>query len=185
MASVLRPGGVLAVAELSAARLDGEVFCVDEAFAPVDEVDCGGLRALAMLELTGTRMIAELDSALWINGIHPAPPSVHRVCVARTDRMKFAPSPRFVVREVTLRPGDVESISGMRVTVPARILFDLAVLGGSDSSSDAAALLERWPTCLHACVSRVEKTRNLPGKNAALARLREWTAQPALTRYTS
>lgn len=191
MASVLRPGGVLAVAELNAARLDGELFAVDEAFAPVDEVDDTRLRATALLELIGTRLIAELDSALWIHGIRTLPPPLHRVCVSRSDRLKFAPSPRFVVREVTHSPHDVERVGELRVTAPARILFDLSVLGGDQTPRDAAALIERWPQLATECVARVEEAPNLPGKIAALARLREWmaeagvTRQPALTRYTS
>jgi len=182
---------VLAVAELNAARLDGELFAVDEAFAPVDEVDDTRLRAAALLELIGTRLIAELDSALWIHGIRTLPPALHRVCVSRSDRLKFAPSPRFVMREVTHSRYDVERVGELRVTAPARILFDLSVLGGDQTSRDAAALIERWPHLAAECVARVEEAPNLPGKIAALARLRGWmaeageTRQPALTRYTS
>lgn len=191
MASVLCPGGVLAVAELNAARLDGELFAVDEAFAPVDEVDDTRLRASALSELIGTRLIAELDSALWIHGIRSLPPALHRVCVSRSDRLKFAPSPRFVVREVTHGPCDIERIGELRVTTPARILFDLSVLGGEQAPRDASGLLQRWPHLATECVERVEAAPNLPGKIAALARLREWMAdvgeprQPVLTRYTS
>src|SRR6185437_8149276 len=155
MTSVLRPGGVLAVAELNAARLDGELFTVDELFAPVDEVDDTRLRATAMLQLIGTRMIAELDSALWIHGIRALPPTMHRVCVSRTDRLKFAPSPRFVVREVTHRPHDVERIGELRVTAPPRILFDLSVVGGDEAIRDAVALIGRWPGLAAECVERI------------------------------
>ena len=185
MASVLHGDGVLGVAELTAARLDGEVFRVDEAFAPVDEVEGPALRGAALRGLTGTRLIAELDSALWILGVRPGVPALHRVCVTRCDRMKFAPSPRFVVREVTLSADDVSEVGGMRVTVPARILFDLALAGGPRAEEDAAVLLARWPSCLDDCAGRLGNVRNLPGKNAALARLASWAGQPALTRYTS
>ncbi|GAB3387924.1 hypothetical protein GCM10027568_08330 [Humibacter soli] len=182
---------MLAVAELNAARLDGELYAIDEAFAPVDEVDDARLRAAALLELIGTRLIAELDSALWIHGILSLPPALHRVCVSRSDRLKFAPSPRFVVREVTHGPYDIEGVGELRVTTPARILFDLSVLGGDEAARHAAALIQRWPHLAAECVERIDEAPNLPGKIAALARLREWMAeagesrQPVLTRYTS
>ena len=185
MASVLRPGRALGVAELSAARLDGEVFEIDEAFAPVDEAEGIVLRALALRGVTTPRMIAELDSALWIRGIRFRPPAVHRVCVSRTDRIKFAPSPRLIVREVMHEPRDVEHVAGMRVTVPARILFDLALLAPSRVDDDARSIIERWPEAVDGCLNRLERTRNLPGKRVAFQRIDRWTGQPALTRYTS
>jgi hypothetical protein len=199
MASVLGPG-TLSVAELHAARLDGELYAVDERFSPIDEAETPWLRATAMRSLAGTRMIAELDSALWIHGLLAHPPAVHTVCVARSDRIKFPPSRRFVLREVTHAAGDTTEIAGLRVTVPGRILYDLAFAEASDAARRAGGLLVRWPQLADACARRIADAPNLPGKGVALRRLALWAAaadpdgerpgsvserQPALTRYTS
>lgn len=192
MASILGPGS-LSLAELYAARLDGELFSVDERFSPVDEADTTWLRAAALRSVAGTRMIAEIDSALWIHGLRAVPPAVHTMCVGRSDRIKFPPSRRFVLREVTHAPGDVAEVAGLRVTVPARILYDLAFAEQAGAAGSASALLTRWPELCETCARRVADAPNLPGKGTALRRLAEWKAgvdavsqaQPALTRYTS
>ncbi|NNC10609.1 hypothetical protein HII28_01730 [Planctomonas sp. JC2975] len=173
MASVLGPG-VLPLAELCAARLDGELFAVDERFAPVDEPDGVWLRASALRALVGQRFIAELDSALWVHGVHSSPPPVHTVCVTRADRIKFPPSPRVVVREIGHSPGDVEVIAGLRVTTIARVLFDLAFAGGPDVSEVAGRLVSARPDLVSACVDRLSDAPKVPGKTAALVRLTEW-----------
>ncbi|MHA7986568.1 type IV toxin-antitoxin system AbiEi family antitoxin [Rathayibacter sp. CAU 1779] len=173
MAAVLGPG-VLPLAELCAARLDGELFAIDERFAPVDEPDGVWLRAAALRALVGGRFIAELDSALWVHGLHPSPPPMHTMCVTRADRIKFAPSPRVAVREIAHAPGDLEVIAGLRVTTTSRVLFDLAFMEGRDASAEAMRLLAAHPELMSACLGRVADSPKVPGKTAAMARLIEW-----------
>ena len=209
MASVLGPGA-LALAELYAARLDGELFSIDERFSPVDEADTIWLRATALRSIAGIRMIAELDSALWVHGLLAFPPRVHTMCVARSDRVKFPPSPRFSLREVTHAAGDTAEIAGLGVTVPARILHDLAFREQRGTAEAARRILARWPQLAESCSRRIADAPNLPGKGLALHRIATWsssvgdvdprpspalepalasqpapTRQPALTRYTS
>ena len=131
-------------------------------------------------------------SALWVYGLLAFPPPIHTMCVARSDRIKFPPSRRIALREVTHSTGDVAEVAGLRVTVPGRILFDLAFSDRSDGADRARALLARWPPLAGACARRISAVPNLPGKGVALRRLDEWSAagqetaaQPALTRYTS
>ncbi|GAB3797899.1 hypothetical protein GCM10028798_09610 [Humibacter antri] len=197
MASVLAPGA-LSLAELHAARLDGELFAIDERFSPVDEVENAWLRARALRSVAGTRMIAELDSALWVHGLLPLAPPIHTMCVPRSDRVKFPPSPRFELREMTHEPGDSVEIAGLRVTVPARIMYDLAFVEREDARVAARSILDRHPWLAGECARRIATTPNLPGKGRALRLLAEWDrqttgpthtskvrSQPALTRYTS
>lgn len=209
MASVLGPGA-LALAELYAARLDGELFSIDERFSPVDEADTTWLRATALRSVAGIRMIAELDSALWVHGLLAFPPRVHTMCVGRSDRVKFPPSPRFSLREVTHAASDTAEIAGLRVTVPARILHDLAFREQLGTAEAARRILARWPQLAESCSRRIGGAPNLPGKGLALRRIAAWsswvgdgdaqpsialaplptpqgasTPQPALTRYTS
>ena len=173
MASVLSPDP-LPLAELHAARLDGELFTVDERFSPVDEVETAWLRARALRSVAGSRMIAELDSAMWVHGLLALPPSIHTMCVPRSDRVKFPPSPRFALREVTHEYGDTAEIAGLRVTVPARILYDLAFVDREDDGAAALSIVERDPQLVLACARRISQTPNLPGKGRALSRLEEW-----------
>jgi hypothetical protein len=173
MASVLGPGR-LSVAELHAARLDGELYGLDERFSPVDEPDTSWHRATALRSVAGTRMIAELYSALWIHGLAALPPAVHTMCVGRSERVKFGPSPRFTVREMGHVAGDTVEIAGLLVTVPARILYDLAFVDEERASADARRILDRWPQLAPQCSVRIRDARNLPGKGAALRRLAEW-----------
>jgi len=173
MASVLTPG-VLTVAELCSARLDGELFAVDEAFAPVDEAESAWMRAGVLRGVTGGRLTAELDSALWVRGVVARAPSRHTMCVARSNRLKFAPSPRIAVREMGHEPGDVEVIAGLCVTMPGRILFDLALLDGEERARDAVALMLRFPEIVEPCVRRVDEARSVPGKLRGEDRLRRW-----------
>lgn len=173
MPSLLGPG-VLSLAELHAARLDGELYGLDELFAPVDEADTAWRRAAALRCMTGTRMIAELRSAMWIHGLRPFPPAVHTVCVGRSERVKFAPSPRVVVREMTHVGGDTVEIAGLRVTVPERIVYDLAFLGDAVAADDAVRIIAASPWLADRCARRIRDARNLPGKGRALRRLAEW-----------
>jgi hypothetical protein len=176
MASVLR-SDVLSLAELHAARLDGELFSVDEYFSPVDEVETLWLRAEALRLAAGTRMIAELATAAWLHGARAMPPTLHTMCVPRSDRMKVPPAPRYVVREVTHTTADIATVRGLRVTVPARTLFDLALTRTRGADDDARGILERWPGLAAECTERITLARNLPGKVAALRRLESWAAR--------
>jgi hypothetical protein len=172
LAPVLAPG-ILGVAELHAARLDGEVFLVDECFAPIDEVDSPWLRARALACIVPPRHVAELDSALWIHSIRARPPSLHRLAVPRNDRAKYPPSIRCVVREIDHAPHESVIISGLAVTTLERTLFDLAMAGG-DRDADVLALLARSPGAGKACMNRLTASVKLPGKLDALGRLERW-----------
>lgn len=176
MASVLTPA-VLSLAELHAARLDGELFIVDECFSPVDEVETVWLRSAALRLRAGTRMIAELTTAVWLYGIRSSPPVVHTMCVPRSERIKVSPSPRYALREVTHVAGDVVEFAGLRVTAPQRTLFDLAMSAGAEPRTDGVGILSRWPELAEACASRIVGARNLPGKVEALRRIDRWAGR--------
>lgn len=181
MASVLDPV-VLPLAELHAARLDGELFAVDECFSPVDEVESLWLRAEALRRSAGTRMMAELSTATWLFGVRAAAPRVHTMCVPRSDRIKVPLTPRYVVREVTHDPDDVARVCGIGVTVPARTLFDLALTKTEGRDDDALGVLVRWPELAEGCARRIEAARNLPGKIDALRSVGRWERMAAVSR---
>ncbi|WP_165063987.1 type IV toxin-antitoxin system AbiEi family antitoxin [Marisediminicola senii] len=171
--SVLTPTD-LPLAELSAARLDGELFAVDECYGVVGEFETRSLRAMALSAGLPPRLIAEMMSAAWILGATDAPPETHQLCAESTARYRCLGVARLSVREVMLEPGDTETIGGLRVTTARRTVIDLA------RWSDSFGLRERDVVLALATVGRLsipdvaaELTgrRHLPGKLRALDRL--------------
>lgn len=115
----------LPVAELSSARLDGELFRLGDFWCPVDELDDPATRAQAAALLVPARAIAERLTAAWIHGLAPEPHR-HHFCVDVSARVHLRPSARLVLREVTCPPEDTTRITGLRVTRPLRTVVDLA-----------------------------------------------------------
>jgi hypothetical protein len=164
----------LPAAELNAARLDGEVFALDECFCPIDEIEQSIHRARALAAILPARLIAEQRTAAWIFGVLDRPPTRHQVC-ADIDARTRPPSVRIGVREVVLADGDVLSLGGMRVTTPLRTTVDLArfspVFAG-DEFTIIRALAAIGHFGLAECGAMLERGRNLPAKRRALSRLR-------------
>ncbi|TFC15367.1 hypothetical protein E3O19_09695 [Cryobacterium algoritolerans] len=115
----------LPVAELSSARLDGELFSLGDFWCAVDEPDGPLTRAQAAALLVPPRAIAERLTAAWIYGLAPEPRR-HHFCVDVGARVHPQPSARLILREVTCPPADTVTIAGLRVTRPLRTLVDLA-----------------------------------------------------------
>ncbi|GAB3130314.1 hypothetical protein [Glaciibacter psychrotolerans] len=115
----------LPLAELCCARLDGELFKIDEFWYPVDSVDGIELRAQALSLLAPPRAIAELHSATWIYGLEPAP-FRHQICVDVTARTWVDVASALVPRERRLVTSDTQVRAGFRLTTPLRTAVDLA-----------------------------------------------------------
>src|SRR5687767_11814124 len=98
LASVLTSSD-LPMAELAAARLDGELFRIDDCYSPIDEVEQPRHRARALGAVLRDRLIAEQRSAAWIWGALDAPPPRHELCVATGARVRPPGLPWMVVRE--------------------------------------------------------------------------------------
>lgn len=177
----------LPLAELCSARLDGEVFSLGDFWCPVDELDDCPSRARAAGLLVSPRAIAERLTAVWIYGLAPEP-GQHQFCVNVSARMHLVPSPRLRIREVRCAPDQVQTISGLRVTLPLRTCVDLArwnteAAPGADADMhplQRGALVPLIAALLRfAGHTSVEPARrlctgaNLPFKVQALARLDE------------
>jgi hypothetical protein len=115
----------LAVAELCAARLDGEVYAVDGCYASVAVPDDAVTRATAFAwAVDGGRLVAERLSAAWIWGVRSRAPSVHHAC-ARPHGRARPQRGRAEVRETSLGTREVVRVGPARVTVPTRTVVDL------------------------------------------------------------
>jgi hypothetical protein len=161
-------------AELCAARLDGEVYSIDECFSPIDEVERPITRANALSSITPARFIAEQRSAAWLHGALAFPPAVHQFCVAAGARAKPSHGSRMRVREVEIDDREIQSFGGIRVTTPLRTVVDLARFSrhfGSDQESIVTALLALDGFGIDECRMALNLRHNLPRKRLALRRI--------------
>jgi hypothetical protein len=175
----------LPLAELCAARLDGELVRIGAAWCPVDEPDLPSLRAAVVAPLLPAPLIVERRSAAWVHGALPSPPSVAEFCVPHEARVAVRNDPARVVREVTITASEVVEFGAVRCTGLERTVFDLVRDPSADDASTiavVAGLVEIAPQAGDRVRARIEAARRLPHKSVALRRLDEALAQPSLTR---
>ena len=175
----------LHLAELCAARLDGELVAVGTRWCPVDEPDLPSLRAAAVAPSRPGRLIVERRSAAWVHGALPAPPTAAEYCVAYEDRGTSRPDPACTVRQVVIDEADVTVVGGVRCTTTLRTAFDL--LRDAEAADDevarvVAVLLAADAALEERLLERIATAHRLPHKARALARLEAASRQPSLTR---
>lgn len=175
----------LPLAELCAARLDGELLAFAGRYLMVDAPDTAEVRAeLAHAGRSG-RVIVERRSAAWVHGALAVPPPVPQLCVSTSARTR---RPLAGLREVRFDDGDLVLLGGVTVTSPLRTVLDLVRSAEDDEFvADRPALhtlLASAGIAPEEAATRLDERRKLPGKERALRRLRA-LAQPAETRYTS
>jgi hypothetical protein len=164
----------LPAVELQAARLDGELYRVDECFSPIDEIEGTEHRARALATTLPERLIAEQHTAAWILGAIDSPPRRHRLCAAIGARGRAPDTARFIVREVVIDESELLSRGGMRLTTPLRTAIDLARFcpaWGEAESAIVTALMVDGRFGIDDCARNIDRRRNLPGKQRALERL--------------
>jgi len=115
----------LSLAELCAARIDGELMPIGDGWAPVDEPDLPSLRAAAVALRAPRALVVERRSAAWVHGALDAPPMLAQFCVPRTARVALVSAPRVVVREVAIEPDEIIEFPFARCTNVVRTGFDL------------------------------------------------------------
>ena len=120
----------LPLAELNAARLDGEVFTLAGVWCPIDAFDGPETRAAAVAWAAPPRAVAERMTAAWIYGLVPEP-ARHQFCVDIAGRTRMPTDGTIHLREVKLSPADTVLIGRLPVTAPLRTAVDLARWGGA------------------------------------------------------
>lgn len=167
------PGGRLSQSELSAARLDGHVVEVGDAYVPADLVEGPDVRAGAVAALVKAGTAACGPTAAWIHGAGDAPPGVHHVrrCVER--RLRPMTSARLIFHDTMLPAVDVAVVGGIPVTTPARTMLDLSTTLHRDprvltwmSRLDAAC-----PGSTEAAATALRARQRVPGSRVGLAAL--------------
>ena len=99
------PGDRLSPAELSAARLDGDVVELGDAYIPADAVETQALRAGSLHALLGDTLAATHLSAAWILGAIDEPPSRHTVQRAVAHRLHHVMGRRILYRDPSIPSG--------------------------------------------------------------------------------
>jgi hypothetical protein len=164
----------LPIAELAAARLDGELYRIDDCFSPVDEIEQPRHRARALGARLRDRLIAEQRSAAWIWGAIDSPPTHHELCAAIGARVRPPGVSWMTVREVVISPDEIATIEGILVTTPLRTAVDLARFSDTFESREAQIirrLMRSGGFDIADCLDSMDRRRNLPNKRQAAHRL--------------
>ena len=164
----------LPLAELCAARLDGELFRLGAGWCPVDEPDLPALRAAAVGPRRPPPLIIERRSAAWVHGALPRPPQVAEYCVPHESRVAARTDAGWVVREVSIDESDITEYGGIRCTTVERTVFDLVRDARADDASTSEvvrALLTAAPWARDPVHRRVRSAHRLPHRAMALRRL--------------
>jgi hypothetical protein len=168
-------GDRLSGAELAAARLDGDVIEIGEAFMPADAVETRELRAGSLGSLVGPQLALTHESAAWVYGAIDDLPSRHCIQRRTESRIHAVLDASVRYRDVRLPPVDTEIIGGIAVSTPTRTIVDLLrdrVLR-EQASPDVVDLMLRWrPALASAAIEWLLRAGPVQHKRAALAFLR-------------
>ena len=161
------PHELFSPAELSAARLDGDLATLGDAYVPAGGLESPAIRAASLTPILGDRLVAIGISAAWIHGASGLPPAVHHV-----QRGPAAVS-RPVRRDVRFRDTPIDDVDtvilgGVRVATPARTLVELA-REATDPAHAAAARRLATPQLIAEARAWLHAHRRFPGRRPAFA----------------
>lgn len=177
---VYLPDERLSTAELSAARLDGDLVEIGEGYMPADAVESTTTRAASLRSICGTRLIACSWSAAWIYGVLNEPPPRHAVMRGAGHRVGNLIDRRAIFHDVGVDGDDVTEIAGVPVTSPLRTLIDVARRIRQAEHRDRArhvvrGLIECGLADPRAALSRIDAQPRLPGSQGARRELMRYT----------
>ena len=164
----------LPLAELCAARLDGELFAVDDGWAPLDEPDLPAFRAAVTALRASRSLVIERMSAAWVHGAIAAPPALAQFCVPLSARIAVIGDHRALVREVRIDDAEIMRFGDVPCTTPVRTAFDLLrdpVLDEPAILDAVVSLATSHPELAAAVRDRFAAVPRMPHKSTALARL--------------
>ncbi|MGD8169379.1 hypothetical protein ACEXOS_019360 [Herbiconiux sp. P16] len=166
----------LPFAELSAARLDGDLRDLAGAYCSVDVHPSAALRGAALAPLVPDGLVVERMSAAWVHGATPRFPRPVQLCIRSSHRIRDVPSIDRQVRQVVLGDHELVAAGPVRVTDPFRTAVDLV---RCDPVFDRGVLLCVVTLLLAAgastarCRAELRRVPHLPHKQRALRRLEE------------
>ena len=164
----------LPLAELSAARLDGELYAIDDGYSPVDVPSGPRERAASIAHYCQGRLMAEQRTAAWVWGALEAAPARHELCASLGARARPAHPIRTSVREVVIDASEFVLFDGVAVTTPLRTIIDLARFSATFGEAEREVVVDlaaRFGITLERCRTEMDARTNLPNKKRAVARL--------------
>lgn len=166
------PGERLSVAELSAARLDGDLVEIGEGYMPADAVESTATRAASLRSICGSRLVVGSWSAAWVYGALPEPPSRHSVMRGAAHRVGNLIDRRAIFHDVGVEDRDVSDVEGVLVTSPLRTVIDVARRirdpeHRERATSVVGAMIGAGLVDPREAISRIGSGARLPGSQAA------------------
>lgn len=178
------PGDRLSLAELCAARLDGDVIELGEGFTPADSIDSAAWRAASITAVLPHRDAFAFvgPSAAWVHGAGDAAPNRHHVRRIAHRRLRFQSTPRLTVHDTVLDSEHLTQIAGVAVSSPGRTLFDLARAANRDPHCERWAWLlsEHAPDSVNDAMTHLEAWRGQPGVRRARELLQAMSTQTSV-----
>lgn len=178
------PGRRLTLPELAAARLDGDVFEVGDAYMPADTVEEVDARAASVAVGVPERMGACGPTAAWIHGAGLTPPPVHHVRRVAEGRFRPGSGHTVIVHEPALGGTDAIRIGGLVVATALYTGVELA-LGASTHTAYAdwlRRLLQALPDLGDPVLDELRSLPRRPGKVQAIDLLASVTDHDVVTR---
>ncbi len=174
-------GDRLSTAELTSARLDGDVVEVGDAYMPADAIETRELRAGSLRERVPETLALVRESAAWVHGAVMDAPIRHSVQRRSTVRLPHVIDARLAYSDQPLSAGDAMTVSGVWITTPARTLADLvrALCAGDRVSSEVEAMIAWRPGLVDDAIAVLERGTTVHFKRPALAFLRARRGDPA------
>ncbi|QAY73904.1 hypothetical protein ET445_11685 [Agromyces protaetiae] len=163
----------LPLAELYAARLDGDVVQLFGAFVPIDEPDLPPLRAQLAAHEAPAGVILDRWSAAWVHGASDLPPAAHEFCVPIDARGTTRPGTRRI-RQVVLHDPDIVVIGGVRCLSYERTAIEIArdlAADDDDVLNALHVLCAASPTLWGRLRTRIDEWERLAYKRRVLERL--------------
>ena len=169
---VYLPDERLSAAELSAARLDGDLVEIGEGYMPADAIESTTMRAASLRSICGARLVACAWSAAWIYGALHEPPPRHAVMRGVSHRVGNLIDRRVIFHDVGVEGDDVTDVAGVMVTSPLRTLIDVARRIHVPEHRDRAlivvgGLIELGLVDPRTALARIDSQIRLPGSRDA------------------
>lgn len=169
----------LSIAELSAARLDGELYPLAEMFCPVDLPPFPATRAAGLAALLPEHAFVERLSAAWLHGALAEPPNPPQFALPSGIGARPRRSRAYALRQVVITERELLLIGGCRVTTPVRTLVDVLLddeLGTERAIAVARAVSVATGLSPAAALSALRSRYRLPNTTLAEERIRLWAA---------
>lgn len=163
------PGDRLSPAELSAARLDGDVVELGDAYIPADAIETRALRAGSLRGILGETLAATHLSAAWVHGGLDEPPARHTVQRAVPWRIHQVIDRRAVYRDPEVASDELWRIGGVLVTSPQRTLADLARVPDDEYAEAARRFSDAFPGLALDAAAWFGRRGPVPHKRTAVA----------------